>query len=116
MEILDFIKTSQRITHNVLDDVLLADIQSGAEELMRVGVDPYVRNEADQYILDASGNKTIVDNALIIRAIDFWVKAVEDFEEKSDKYMKMFEKLRDSLAVSGDFNAKRTDYTDNNNQ
>ena len=116
MEILDFVKTSQRITHNMLDDVLLADIRSGAEELMRAGVDPYARNEAGEYILDASGDKTIMDNALIIRTIDFWVKAVEDFEEKSDKYMKMFGMLRDSMAVSGDFNAQRSNHTDNDNQ
>ena len=46
----------------------------------------------------------------------FYVKAVEDFEEKGDKYMKSFERVRDSLSLSGDYNEKRTDHTDNDSQ
>lgn len=116
MDLLEHVKKSQRITHSALDDVLLSDIYSGADELMRVGVDPYKRDENGMFLLDSDKNRIILDRPLIIRAIDFWVKAVEDFEEKGDKYMKFFEKLRDSLSSSGDYNEKRTDQTDNDSQ
>ena len=116
MDLLGYIKKSQRITHSALDDVLLSDIFSGADELMRVGVNPYEKEESGEYALDEEGRKKIQDNPLIIRAIDFWAKAAEDFEEKGDKYMKMFEKLRDSMSLSGDYNEKRTDQTDNNSK
>ena len=115
MDLLEQIKKSLRISHSALDDVLLSDIYSGADELMRVGVDPYVR-ENGAIALDADGNMIIQDKPLIIRAIDFWVKAVEDHEEKGDKYMKSFEKVRDSLSLSGDYHEKRTDNTDNDSQ
>ena len=116
MDLLEHIKKSLRISHSALDDVLLSDIYSGADELMRVGVDPYVRDENGAFVLDADGSRIIQDKPLIIRAIDFWVKAVEDHEEKGDKYMKSFEKVRDSLSLSGDYNEKRTDNTDNDSQ
>ena len=116
MDLLEHIKKSLRISHGALDDVLLSDIYSGADELMRVGVDPYVRDENGTIALDAGGSRIIQDKPLIIRAIDFWVKAVEDFEEKGDKYMKSFERVRDSLSLSGDYNEKRTDHTDNDSQ
>ena len=45
MELLEQIRKSLRISHSALDDILLSDIYSGADELMRVGVDPYVRDE-----------------------------------------------------------------------
>lgn len=116
MDLIEHIKKSLRISHSALDDVLLSDIYSGADELMRVGVDPYERDANGAFVLDTEGNRTIQDKHLIIRAIDFWVKSVEDFEEKGEKYMKSFEKLRDSLSLSGDYHEKRIDNIDNDDK
>lgn len=97
MELLEQIKKSQRITHDSLDDILQTDIDAGAGELMRAGVDPF----------DAKGN--ISENPLIRKAIELYAKSMEDFEEKGNAYMASFEKLRDAMALSGDYNVQRTD-------
>ncbi len=101
MEMLEQVKKSQRISHNALDDILLSDIEAGAGELLRVGVYPY---EADG---------SISENPLIRKAIELYAKGMEDFEEKGSTYMASFEKLRDAMALSGEYNAQRTDNTDN---
>ena len=38
---------------------------------------------------------------------------MEDFEEKGSTYMASFEKLRDAMALSGEYIAQRINYTDN---
>lgn len=53
MELLEQIKKSQRITHDSLDDILMTDINAGADELLRAGVMSY----------DTHGN--IIDSPLI---------------------------------------------------
>ena len=101
MEITDQVRKSQRISHNALDDILLSDIEAGACELLRVGVYPY---EDD--------GKSISEKPLIRKAIELYAKGIEDFEEKGSRYMADFEKLRDAMALSGEYE-KRTDNTDN---
>lgn len=97
MKMLEQIKISQRITHNVLDDILQTDIDAGADELMRAGVYPY------------APDGSISDRPLVRKAIELYAKGMEDFEEKGSAYMASFEKLRDSMALSGDYNVQRTD-------
>lgn len=97
MELLEQIKKSQRITHDALDDILRTDIDAGAGELMRAGVNPF----------DEDGN--ISERPLIKKAIELYAKGMEDFEEKGSMYMASFEKLRDSMALSGEYNVQRTD-------
>lgn len=104
MELLEQIKKSQRITHDLLDDILITDINAGADELFRAGVMSY------------DNNGKIIDNPLIRKAIELYVKAMEDFEEKGSMYMTSFERLRDAMALSGDYRAQRTDNLSNNNQ
>lgn len=104
MEMLEQVKKSQRITHNVLDDVLRTDIDAGAGELLRVGVDPY------------ASDGSIRDSPLIRKAIELYAKGMEDFEEKGSTYMASFEKLRDAMALSGEYNAQRTDHAADDGQ
>lgn len=101
MELLEQIKMSQRISHNALDGVLLSDIEAGAGELLRAGVYPYT----------VDGNFS--ENPLIRKAIELYAKGMEDFEEKGSVYMASFEKLRDAMALSGEYNAQRTDNAGN---
>lgn len=104
MEILDQIKKSQRITHDLLDDILRTDIDAGADELMRAGVEPF----------DDEGN--ISERPLVRKAIELYAKGMEDFEEKGSTYMASFEKLRDAMALSGDYNVQRTDNISDDSQ
>lgn len=104
MELLEQIKKSQRITHDSLDDILMTDINAGADELLRAGVMSY----------DTHGN--IIDSPLTRKAIELYVKGMEDFEEKGSMYMASFEKLRDAMALSGDYHVQRTDNLGDNNQ
>ena len=98
MEILEQIKKSQRITHDALDDILRTDIEAGADELMRAGVYPY------------ASDGSISKRPLIRKAIELYAKGMEDFEEKGSAYMASFEKLRDAMALSGEYNVQRTDH------
>lgn len=97
MELLEQIKKSQRITHDALDDILQTDIDAGAGELLRAGVDPF----------DTEGS--ISEKPLIRKAIELYAKGMEDFEEKGSVYMASFENLRDAMALSGEYNVQRTD-------
>lgn len=102
MELLEQIKKSQRISHDALDDVLRSDIEAAAGELSRAGIYTYTED----------GN--ISENPLIRKAIELYAKGMEDFEEKGSVYMASFEKLRDAMALSGEYNVQRTDNTGNN--
>lgn len=104
MEMLDQIKKSQRITHDLLDDILRTDIDAGAGELMRAGVEPF----------DEEGN--ISERPLVRKAIELYAKGMEDFEEKGSVYMASFEKLRDAMALSGDYNVQRADNISDDSQ
>lgn len=109
MELLEQIKLSQRISHNALDDILLSDIYAGADELSRAGVEPYETDDTGQYLTDENGYRIINNKPLIRKAIELYAKGMEDFEEKGSTYMTSFEKLRDSMSLSGGYNAQRND-------
>ncbi|MBO5208488.1 MAG: hypothetical protein J6B68_03995 [Lachnospiraceae bacterium] len=96
MEMLEQIKLSMRISHHALDDVILADMEVAAHDLLRVGVNPYQLNQTEE--------KVIKEDALIYKAMELYVKAQVDFEGKGESYNSSYEKLRDSLALSGDYN------------
>lgn len=92
MKLLDQIKKSMRIRHNALDETLQSDINAGALDLLRVGVQPY------------QSGKAIKNNALIRKAIELYAKAEENYEGEGERYKKSYEKLRDSLSLCGDYN------------
>ena len=97
------IRKSMRISHNGLDGLLQTDIEAGADELFRAGVKAFETDAEGNFILDNLGNRIIRDIPLIKKAIELYAKGMEDFEEKGDMYMKRFEMLRDSMAVSKEY-------------
>lgn len=105
MELLELIRKSQRISHSALDDVLMSDIHAAARELSRVGVNPYQTDTDGSIVNDEQDNPVICDKPLILKAIELYAKGMEDFEGKGDKYMLSFEKLRDAMSLSGEYNA-----------
>ncbi|MBO5032164.1 MAG: hypothetical protein J6D08_09810 [Lachnospiraceae bacterium] len=116
MQMLEQIKKSLRISHNALDDILISDIYAGADELLRVGVNPFEIGEDGEYQTDSDGRTIISEKPLVRKALELYAKGMEDFDEKGKAYMESFEALRDSLSLSGDYNEKRTGCTDNNSQ
>lgn len=104
MELLEQIKKSQRITHDKLDDILLSDIDAAAFELYRTGINPFELDaDTGEILKDADGKNILSDRPLITKAIELYSKAQQDFEEKGNVYMLSFEKLRDSMALSGEY-------------
>ena len=96
MKLLDQIKKSMRISHNALDDMLKTDIAAGALDLSRASVQPYQSK--------SNNGQSIKNDALIRKAIELYAKAQEDYEGKGERYQNSYEKLRDSLALCGDYN------------
>lgn len=99
---LEQIKKSLRITHDLLDENLTSDIYAAALDLKRVGVMPY-EAENGNVVINIDGNPEIKDDALIRKAIELFVKGFEDFEGKGETYSKAYERLRDGLSLSGDY-------------
>ena len=88
---LDKIKLSIRIFHNVIDNDIKFNIDSCMRDLQRVGVAP---EKADLYS----------DDPLIAKAAELYCKWQYDFGGKGDQYKKAYEGLRDALSVCGDYN------------
>ena len=87
---LEKIKLSMRIVHNMLDTDISQNIAVCMLELIRVGV---------------SKAKAVVNSndALIIKAAELYCKWQYDFNGKGDQYQKAFENLRDSLSLCEDY-------------
>ncbi len=84
------VKEAMRIRHTALDTTLTDDINAGALELKRSGVSVF-------------DNDNLRDDALIEVAVRYYVMAAEDYNGKASQYMQSFEKLRDAMAMSGDY-------------
>ncbi|MDD3369403.1 MAG: hypothetical protein PHP50_11065 [Lachnospiraceae bacterium] len=102
MDLLSQIKKSMRIKHTELDDDITADIEAGTLDLIRVGIQPY-QKENDEYVTDENGKKVMKDDALICKAIELYCKAQADYQGKQEQYTAAYEKLRDSLSLCGDY-------------
>lgn len=102
-ELLEQIKNSMRIRHTALDSQLLTDIDSGALELYRAGVLPYVLDEDGEIAVDDDGNREIREDALLRKAIEFYCKMVESYQDDAPRWTTAFEKLRNALSLSGDY-------------
>lgn len=92
-KLLSQVKDSMRFKHNALDDPIQKDIEAAILDLIRVGVQPYS---------DVEG-KVLKEDALISKAIELYCKSEEDFQGKGEKYTAAYEKLRDSLSLSGEY-------------
>lgn len=88
------IKDSMRIKHTASDEPIQKDIEAAILDLVRVGVQPY----------SDVGLKSLKEDELINKAIELYCKGEADFQGKGEKYSAAYEKLRDSLSLSGGYN------------
>lgn len=102
MKLLSQVKTAMRISHDLLDVTFESDIQTAALELYRSGVQPYVTDEEGKIVV-IDGQRQILDDELIHKAIELYVKAQNDYNGKSEQLQQAFQKLSDSLALCGDY-------------
>ena len=79
------IKLALRIKNNALDDDIKKNIDAALLEMSRVGIDI----------------ETI--DSLILMCVELFCKHVYNFENKGDKYLENFEKLRNSLSLSSKY-------------
>lgn len=89
------IKDSMRIKHTASDSSIQNDIEAAILDLIRVGVQPYSDKEL----------KALKEDGLIRKAIELYCKGEADFQGKGTQYTSAYEKLRDSMSLSGDYNA-----------
>ena len=88
---LDKIKKTMRISHDKLDDSIRDDIEICKKELEMAGV--YAK-DADQ---------------LLQKACELYVKWQNDYGGKGERYEKAYNKLKDAMALCGDYNVRPTD-------
>lgn len=91
--LLDEIKLSMRISHDLLDGSFQSSIDACKEDLQRVGV---VVEPATEY---STGD-------LIGRACELFVKADNDYQGKGEQFRQHYEALRDSLSLDGKHNTE----------
>lgn len=87
---LEKIKLSMRIFHNVLDSDIKSNIDACMLDLQRVGVS---KKHAGVTTTDA----------LIYKAAELYCKWQSDFDSKADQYQKAYEKLRDAISLCGTY-------------
>lgn len=80
---LDIIKKSMRITHNVLDDDIQRNISACLLDLERVGV------------------SVITESDLQTKACELYCKWQYDYQGKGEQYSKHYEQLRDAMSLCG---------------
>lgn len=102
MKLLSQVKTAMRINHDQLDVTFESDIQAAALELYRSGVQPFVTDEEGKIVV-VDGQRQIIDDELIHKAIELYVKAQNDYNGKGEQLQQAFQKLSDSLALCGDY-------------
>lgn len=83
---LEKIKLSMRIFHNVLDHDIKLNIDACMLDLQRVGVN-------EKYAVVTS------TDALICKSAELFCKWQNDFNSKGDQYQKAYEKLRDAISL-----------------
>lgn len=93
-ELVTLIRNSMRIKHSALDEDIRNNIESAAADMVRVGVQPYSDKE----------NKILKDDSLIRKAVELYCKSDFDYLEKGIQFEASYEKLRDSMSLSGDYN------------
>lgn len=87
---LEKIKLSLRIFHNMLDTDITNNIASCMLDLKRVGV-------GATHAVDTS------DDALICKAAELYCKWQYDFGGKGEQFQKAYENLRDAISLCGSY-------------
>lgn len=96
-KLLKQVKDSLRIKNEKLDNIIQSDIEAGALDLRRVGIQA----------LTVKGE--LREDALLYKAVELYVKAEEDFQGKGEQYRRSYESLRDVLSLDGEYREKRVD-------
>lgn len=96
-KLLKQVKDSLRIKNEKLDNIIQSDIEAGALDLRRVGIQA----------LTVKGE--LREDALLYKALELYVKAEEDFQGKGEQYRRSYEGLRDVLSLDGEYREKRVD-------
>jgi len=87
---LEKIKISLRLCHNVLDSDITTNIEACMLDLKRVGVGENLANSSST-------------DPMIQKAAELFCKWQYDFNGKGDQYNRAYEKLRDALSLCGDY-------------
>lgn len=87
---LEKIKLSMRIFHNVLDDDILSNVNACMLDLQRVGV-------SDDVTIKETANE------LVCKAAELYYKWQVDYNGKGEQYRQAYEKLRDALSLCGSY-------------
>ena len=95
-ELVDRIKTSMRISHNLLDQEILENLETCALDLERAGVQPFL-------VKDGMIDRTKFKDKLVEKAGELYYKWQTDFQEKGDQFERAYKSLRDALSLSGDY-------------
>lgn len=82
---LEQIKLSMRITHNMLDTDIQQNIDSCLLDLGRVGVD------------------SSKDTALLCKACELYCKWQYDYQQKGEQFEMNYNKLRDAMSLCEDY-------------
>ena len=83
---LEKIKLSMRIFHNVTDSSISSDISACMLDLQRVGVSKSAAVESSE-------------DALINKAAELYCKWQNDYNGKGDQFKQAYENLRDALSL-----------------
>ena len=93
-KLIQSIKDSMRIRHSALDEDIKENILAAAADMYRVGVQPYGN----------AGKSKLKKDSLIRKAAELYCKAQADYMGKGTQFESSYEKLRDALSLSGDYN------------
>ena len=88
------IRDSMRIRHSALDEDIRDNIMAAAADMYRVDVQPYAN----------AGKSKLKKDPLIRKAVELYCKAQADYMGKGTQFEASYEKLRDALSLSGDYN------------
>lgn len=79
------IRKSMRISHGGLDDDIQRNIDACLLDMQRVGVN------------------TLLDNALLDKAVELFCKAQFDYQGKGDQYLRNYENMRNAMSMSEEY-------------
>lgn len=99
---LDEVKISMRISHNMLDTDIQHDIDACLSDLRRAGIEPYEKDSRG-YRKDSSGDRIIRSDALIHKAVKLYCKWQCNYQGEGERYQSNYEDLRDAMSLAGDY-------------
>lgn len=96
------VKLAMRINHNSLDSDIQRNIDSCVEDLVRVGIQPYQKDENGEYVIVDDAN-VLKEDELITKACELYCKWQYDYMGKGERFEKNYSCLRDAMSMGGDY-------------